>query len=36
MFLEWKFICNDVFWTANEFEDDFCADDFLDKFNVVF
>ena len=36
MVLERKFICNEVFWTANEFEDDFCADDFLDKFNVVF
>ena len=36
MFLEWKFICNEVFWTANEFEDDFGIDDFLNKFNVVF
>ena len=36
MFLEWKFICNDVFWTANEFRDDFGVDDFLNKFNVVF
>ena len=35
-FLEWKFICNEVFWTANEFEDDFGIDDFLSKFNVVF
>ena len=36
MFLEWKFICNEVFWTANEFGDDFGIDDFLNKFNVVF
>ena len=36
MFLELKFICNEVFWTANEFEDDFGVDDFLDKINVVF
>ena len=36
MFLERKFICNEVFWTANEFEDDFGIDDFLNKFNVVF
>ena len=34
--LELKFICNEVFWTANEFEDDFGVDDFLDKINVVF
>ena len=34
--LELKFICNEVFWTANEFEDDFGVDDFLDKLNVVF
>ena len=36
MFLELKFICNEVFWTANEFGDDFGVDDFLDKINVVF
>ena len=36
MFLQLKFICNEVFWTANEFEDDFGIDDFLDKINVVF
>ena len=36
MFLELKFICNEVFWTANEFGDDFGMDDFLDKLNVVF
>ena len=34
--LELKFICNEVFWTANEFEDDFGVNDFLDKLNVVF
>ena len=34
--LELKFICNEVFWTANEFGDDFGMDDFLDKLNVVF
>ena len=36
MFLELKFICNEVFWSANEFGDDFGIDDFLDKLNVVF
>ena len=36
MFLELKFICNKVFWGANEFGDDFGIDDFLDKLNVVF
>ena len=36
IFLELKFICNEVFWTANEFGDDFGMDDFLDKLNVVF
>ena len=36
MFLELKFICNEVFWTANEFGDDFGMDDFLDKLNIVF
>ena len=36
MFLELKFICNEVFWSANEFGDDFGIDDLLDKFNVVF
>ena len=36
MFLELKFICNEVFWTANEFEDDFGIDDLLNKLNVVF
>ena len=36
MFLELKFICNEVFWSANEFGDDFGADHFLDKINVVF
>ena len=30
-----KFMCNEVFWRANEFEDDFGVDDFLDKINVV-
>ena len=30
MFLELKFICNEVFWSANEFGDDFGIDDFLD------
>ena len=34
--MELKFICNEVFWTANEFGDDFGMDDFLDKLNVVF
>ena len=33
---ELKFICNDVFWSANEFGDDFGVDDFLVKLNVVF
>ena len=36
MFLEWKFICNEFYWTANEFGYDFDMDDFLDKLNVVF
>ena len=36
MFLELKFICNEVFWSANEFGDDFGVDDFLVKINVVF
>ena len=36
MFLELKFMCNEVSWTANEFEDDFGVDDSLDKTNVVF
>ena len=36
MFLELKFICNEVFSTANEFGDDFGMDDFLDKLDVVF
>ena len=36
MFLEWKFICNEFYWTANEFEDDFGIDDLLNKLNVVF
>ena len=36
MFLELKFICNEVFWSANEFGDGFSLDDFLDKLNVVF
>ena len=38
MFLELKFICNEVFWSANEFGfgDDFGVDDFFDKTNVVF
>ena len=36
MFLDWKFICNEFYWTANEFEDDFGIDDFLNKLNVVF
>ena len=36
MFLELKFICNEVFWNANEFGDDFGMDDFLNKLNVVF
>ena len=36
MFLELNFICNEVFWSANEFGDDFGVDDFLDKINVVF
>ena len=36
MFLGWKFICNEFYWTANEFGDDFGFDDFLDKLNVVF
>ena len=36
MFLELKFICNEVFWSANEFGDDFGVDDFLNKLNVVF
>ena len=36
MFLEWKFICNEFYWTANEFGHDFGMDDFLDKLNVVF
>ena len=36
MFLELKLICNKVFWSANEFGDDFGIDDFLVKINVVF
>ena len=36
MFLELKFICNEVFGSANEFGDDFDVDDFMDKINVVF
>ena len=36
MVLERKFICNKVFWSANEFGDDFVIDDFLDELNVVF
>ena len=36
MFLDRKFICEKVIWSANEFGDDFGIGDLLDKFNVVF